>query len=166
MPTRHVRRPDDSPRAESMTDAADEHVSPLRQLMAEATGDAYLAFESLEEARADPHGAVILEGDDGGQIYTVAPAGVVSCAEDALDELLCDLDTICWPHNDWDSARVVFERRAVGAPVAGGMGGGIVTRQAWIHPALVQLELGQEIRDVLSGELDRLSSESRAKRQP
>jgi hypothetical protein len=149
-----------------MTDAAAAHVSPLRQLIADATGDFYLAFASLDEAKADPLGAVILEGDDGGQIYVVVPASVVNCSEDALSELLHDLDRICWPHNDWDSARVVFERRAVGAPVAGGMGGGIVTRQAWIHPALVQLELGQEILDVLSGELERLSSESRAKRQP
>ncbi len=53
------------------------HDSPLRSLMAEATGSTYRSFATLADAKADPDGAVILEGDDGGQIYIVAPADVV-----------------------------------------------------------------------------------------
>jgi hypothetical protein len=61
---------------------------------------------------------VILEGDDGGQIYVVVPARQVGCSEEALTWLLHDLDQISWPGNDEGSARVVFERVAVGTGVA------------------------------------------------
>lgn len=149
----------------SMGDAADRHRSVLRELMAEAFGGAYVAFETLDEARADREGAVILEGDDGGQIYVVVPAEQVVCSQAILTWLLYDLDRISWPGNDEDSARVVFERVAVGSGVAGGMGGGVVINGVWIHAELVRLGLGDEIRAVLGGDLGRLSAESRAKRR-
>ena|SRR5215467_10700836 len=149
-----------------MGDAADRHRSVLRELMAEAVGDGYVAFETLDEARADPEGAVILEGDYGGQIYVVVPARQVVCSQAALTSLLHDLDRISWPRNAEDSARVVFERAAVGAGVPGGMGGGVALNGGWIHQELVRLGLGDEIRAVLRGDLDRLPAESRAKRQP
>jgi hypothetical protein len=148
-----------------MNDAADQHRSPLRELMAEAAGSAYFAFETLSEAKADPEGVVILEGDDGGQIYIVVPAQQVLCAYKALTRLLHDLDRISWPWNDDNSARIVFERVRRGSDVAGGMGGGIATRDAWIHPELVRLGLDGEIRAVLRGEIVRLSAKSRAKRR-
>ncbi len=130
--------------------------------MAEATGSTYRSFATLADAKADPDGAVILEGDDGGQIYIVAPADVVDCSEAVLDLLLRDLDAICWPGNYDDMARVVFERRPIGTDVSGGMGGGAVTHDVWVHPALVHLGIAPEIRQVLAGALDRLSSEARA----
>ncbi len=133
--------------------------------MAEATGRAYTAFETLDSAKADPDGAVVLEGDDGGQLYVVVPARQVLCPEEALGQLLRDLDAISWPGNDDDMARVVYERRPVGAPVAGGMGGAVVGSNAWIHPKIERLGLSDEIRAVISGQLVRLSAESRAKRR-
>jgi hypothetical protein len=144
-----------------MNHAADQHRSPLRELMAETVGRSYVAFDTLAEAKADPAGTVILEGDDGGQIYAVVPAQQVLCDQEALTVLLRDVDRISWPGNDDDSARAVFERVAAGAPVAGGMGGGVATREAWIHPELIRLGLDDEMRAVLRGELDRLSAKVR-----
>jgi hypothetical protein len=120
----------------------------------------------LSEAKADPEGVVILEGDYGGQIYVVVQAEQVLCSQKTLSWLLHDVDRISWPGSYDDSARIVFERVAAGAPVAGGMGGGIATRDAWIHPELVRLGLDDEIRAVLRGEIDRLSAKCRAKRRP
>jgi hypothetical protein len=150
----------------SMTDASnDQHESALRKLMALAEGRSYVGFASLAETKADPNGVVILEGDDGGQIYVVARAEQVSCSPAALDQLLHDLDLINWEGNEEDSARIVFERKTVGAGIAGGMGGAIVTREIWVHPTLILLELDDEIRAVLHGELERMSPESRAHRR-
>lgn len=128
--------------------------SLLRSLMAEAAGTDYGSFGSLAEARADPDGVVILEGDMGGQIYLVVRAIQVACSEDALEQLLRDLDAREWPRNDADMARVCFERKPIGGPVAGGMGGGVVTEGVWVHPRLRALE--QDIAEVLSGKRVRL----------
>lgn len=127
----------------------------MRSMMAEAAGTDYQPFGSLAEARADPDGVVVLEGDMGGQIYLVVRAAEVACSEDALEQLLRDLDAREWPNNDSDMSRVCFERRLTGAPVAGGMGGGIVTEGAWVHPRLRVLE--REISEVLGGKRMRLS---------
>jgi hypothetical protein len=131
-----------------MGDDTDRHRSVLRELMTEAAGGAYVAFETLDKARADPGGAVILEGDDGGQIYVVAPAQQVVCSQANLTSLLHDLDRISWPGNDEDAARIVFERVAVGSGVAGGMGGGVVINGVRIRPQLDRLGLGDEIRAI------------------
>ena len=91
---------------------------------------------SLAEARAAPDGVVILEGDWGGQIYVVAPAARVACEEAALDRLLRDLDAIAWPENDPGGASIRYERLRAGEAVPGGMGGGEVREDVWIHPEL------------------------------
>jgi hypothetical protein len=64
----------------------------------------------LSEAKADPEGVVILEGDYGGQIYVVVQAEQVLCSQKTLSWLLHDLDRISWPGSYDDSARIVFER--------------------------------------------------------
>jgi hypothetical protein len=135
-------------------------------MMAEATAAPYVWFESLVEAQRDSDGAVIPEGDDGGQIYVAFPARAVKCTAVVLDQLLWDLDAICWPENDEDMARVVFERRAIGEGVAGGMGGGLVTPDGWIHPTLVNLGIEPQVRAVLAGRSERLPYEARTLRQP
>jgi hypothetical protein len=133
--------------------------------MAHATGSDYVSFGSLAEAQADPDGCVILEGDDGGQLYLVVHAKEVQCDEVTLSTLLRDLDAISWPANDDDMARVVYERRPVGTTVAGGMGGGVLAASAWIHPSLGSLGLADEVRAVLLGRQERLRAELRALRR-
>jgi hypothetical protein len=140
--------------------------SPVRHLMGATGGPDYRSFGTLVEAQAHPDGCVVLEGDDGGQIYAVFPAHEVLCGQPTLETLLRDLDSICWPGNDLDSACVFFEAQPLGTPVIGGMGGGIVQDGGWIHPNLVALGLAEEIFAVARGSQERLSERARALRQP
>jgi len=133
-----------------------EHESGVRRLVAEGSGVPYRALRSLAEAQASPDGVVVLEGDDGGQVYVVCPAALVRCSEAALEQLLRDLDGRAWPHNPPDMARVFFERHAVGEPIWGGMGGGQATGDLWVHPEFASAGLEPAIRAVLGGQRPRL----------
>ena len=104
---------------------------------------------SLAEARAVADGVVILQGDRGGQIYVIAPAARVVCDEAALARLLRDLDEIAWPGSDPAAATLGYERLGEGETVPGGMGGGKVTGDVWVHPELRPYE--EAIRAVLAG---------------
>jgi hypothetical protein len=112
----------------------------------------YRALTSLDEAQSYSDGVVILEGDDGGQVYVVSPAAMVRCSDEALEDLLRDLDKIAWPHNPPDMARVFFERHEVGEPIWGGMGGATVIADIWIHPEFVEAGLQGAIRAVIEGQ--------------
>ena len=129
-----------------------DHESGVRRLTADAKGQPYVALRSLAEAQALPDGAVVLEGDYGGQIYVVAPAARVCCSEPALEALLSDIDALEWA--DPDGARLYYERHVVGAPVTGGMGGGVFTQDVWVHPKLNTLPA--TIVDVLAGRRARI----------
>lgn len=133
--------------------------------MAGVNGEEYFSFASLDDARADAEGAVVLDGDHGGQIYLAFPATVVTCSQSALDALLRDLDSIAWPNNGDDTARVTYERHALGDGVMGGMGGGVVTPDGWVHPEFYRLGIASEIRAVLAGERPRLSEAALAVRR-
>jgi hypothetical protein len=113
-----------------------DHESGVRRMIADAAGRPYRAFRTLAEARADPDGIVVFEGDYGGQIYAVCPAGAVRCSEDDLRVLLRDLDSFEW--DDAGGARVFFEALPMGSIVPGGMGGGRVEEGLWVHPRLAQ----------------------------
>jgi hypothetical protein len=127
--------------------------------MADAAGRAYVAFRDLAEAQADPDGVVILEGDEGGQIYVVFPASAVRAPELALNQLLLDLDAIAWPGQP-DMARITYERRSVGVGISGGMGGGVVEPNGWIHEEFVRLGMEEEIRAVIDASRDRIAPRS------
>jgi hypothetical protein len=131
--------------------------STARRMFTLANGGTYEAFASLDDARREPDGAVVLEGDYGGQIYVTAPARLVACDEATLERLLRDLDAIAWQHNSPDAAAVYFERHPVGAGVAGGMGGAAVMEGIWIHEEFVKLGLDEEIRAVVRGERDHIT---------
>jgi len=133
-------------------DVLPEHESGVRRMVSDARDVPYQPLRSLDEARSLSKGVVILEGDDGGQIYVVCPSSLVRCSAETLNDLLRDLDTIAWPHNDPDAARVFYERLSIGAPVCGGMGGAVVTNDVWIHGDFVNLKLDRAIREVISGQ--------------
>ena len=114
-----LARPPATRHAKRVSERLPEHESGLRRLIADASADAYIAFKSLAEAQAHPDGVVVLEGDDGGQIFAVFPAAQVRCSIAVLEQLLRDLDDIAWPGNDTDASRVVYECRRLGAAVAG-----------------------------------------------
>ena len=129
--------------------------SPLRRMMAETGAVDYHPLSSLAAAQADPQGIVVLEGDDGGQVYLVCPARDIACSEEKLQQLLVDLDEIEWPGNDDPSMRrVYYESRGVGEGVPVGTGGGQVTKGLWLHPRLARQSLVNLIRDVLLGKRD------------
>ena len=129
-----------------------EHESPLRRMMADAQGQPYAALQSLSDAKAAADGVVILEGDDGGQIYAVARAADVKCTEETLQLLLHDLDAQEW--NDPSMAHIFYERRSIGEGVGGGMGGGMVADALWVHDRLHHLK--DRIASVLNGERPRI----------
>ncbi len=81
-----------------------------------------------------------------GSLYSSA-ALIVRCQEKVLHELLADVDAREWA--DPEGARVFYERHAADSWVAGGMGGGAVAEDLWVHPRLSGLRL--EITDVLAG---------------
>jgi hypothetical protein len=124
-----------------------DHQSGVRSLIASSHGEEHVAYHSLQEAKFDPDGVVIFEGDYGGQIYLVARAQYVCCSEAQLQSLLLELDASAWA--DPEGTRVYFESLPVGTGVAGGMGGGTVAAEVWVHADLRPHE--PAIRGVLLG---------------
>jgi hypothetical protein len=127
---------------------------PLAAFQAEASGQLYQQLPTLAKAKEYDDGVVILQGDDGGQIYLVCRATDVNCSVEALEQLLVDLDEIAWPGNDPNSRRIYYERRPTGSAIAGGMGGGRVSETPWIHKKLASQ--ASVILRVLRGEMVRI----------
>jgi hypothetical protein len=124
--------------------------------MAEASGKAYVAAETLVAARDYPDSVVIFEGDYGGAIYLTIPVREVACDEPALTNLLSDIDKMCW--SDCSGALVVYEIVPVGGGVPGGMGGGRVIDGLWLHPKVEALGMREDIQQVLNGRRERIDT--------
>ncbi len=73
----------------------------------------------------------------------------MTCDEAALARLLRELDGAAWPGSDGSGAEIGYERLREGERVPGGMGGGEVTGDVWIHEELRAREA--VIREVLAG---------------
>jgi hypothetical protein len=127
---------------------------PLASFQAEVSGNPYRPLSSLAKAKQHNDGVLILQGDDGGQIYVVARATQVKCSVEMLEQLLIDLDAIAWAGNDANSRRIYYERRPIGSTVAGGMGGGFVSQTPWVHEKFVKL--APAVLAVLRGERTRI----------
>jgi hypothetical protein len=123
--------------------------------MAEARGDEYVGFASLEAARSHSDATAILEGDDGGTIYLTVPVRHVRCDEQRLHQLLLDIDARYW--RDATMAHLAYETRRVGDTVAGGMGGGHVADGVWLHPKIEELDIRAAVEAILRGERARLT---------
>jgi hypothetical protein len=114
-------------------------------------GEDYVVYTSAAVAAADPDAALVMEGDWGGQIYLACPLRVVRANERTLKRLLADLDHIAWESNGGEGAEMRYERLPVGAVVDGGMGGGLVSEDIWIHEEFSDLDLAEAIREVIRG---------------
>jgi hypothetical protein len=123
------------------------HHSPVRSMWAHGHGFPYVAFESLEEARNNPHAAIVMEGDSGGQIYLTCPVSIVRCDQDTLNKLLNDLNDLSWG----DGEGLYYEVLPPGTGVGGGMGGGIVLDQVWLHEEFEQMQLRSEVEEIIAG---------------
>ncbi|GAA1442946.1 hypothetical protein [Leifsonia poae] len=94
--------------------------------------DGSAIYQSWTEARSDPDAAVVISGDDGGTIYLSVPLRLVRCNGEALARLAAELDATVW--DDPTSLGVNIEHLPVGSGIPGGMGGGIVVDDVWLHP--------------------------------
>ena len=156
--------PSDSPSPSeelSSGEPAPEHERLVGRLVADAHGESYDAFRSLDDAKKADQAAVVMQGDYGGSIYLTCPARLVLCDEATLRQLLFELDTLYW--NDPDGAGLYYERVPVGVGIAGGTGGGIVTEGVWIHPDIEAQGRGvrQAVESVLFGRRASLSMKPR-----
>lgn len=101
---------------------------------------------SLEEARKCKNAYVILEGDDGGWNYVVAPMTMVNCSEQALKDLLRTIDPT-------DAAHVYYVEAALGEIVVSRVSEQptiFATEDVWIKPDL-PANLYNLVRRVLAG---------------
>jgi hypothetical protein len=136
---------------------------------AEAAGARYIAFKSLNEARAHPDSALIMEADSGGQILLTCPVDKVHAREESLQWLLCDLENISWgpgglsDDNIPYDARIYYEPLPPGSGVGGGMRGGCVLEGPWIHEELEKLGLRPQIVEILEGKRERLQPQAGVK---
>lgn len=153
-PTR-CRLPQDSPLDPFFPNAKrlPNHESAVRRFISDAHGLAYNPLHSLEEARIYDDGIIVFEGDNGGQIYLVAPASQVMCSEKTLKHLLDQLDEIERPSGDGCEAHIYYERKPVGTGIPGGMGGGAVTGDIWLHPRIAQRGIDAAIYGVIAGRI-------------
>ncbi|HEV7564925.1 MAG TPA: hypothetical protein VGO31_03075 [Microbacteriaceae bacterium] len=126
-----------------------DHESAVRRMVADAHGGGYTAIESLDEAKATPDAAIVMEGDYGGSIYLTCPAHLVRCDEGTLRQLLHDLDEQDW--NDPEGVGLRYEVAPVGSGIAGGTGGGVVTDHVWFHPDLEAQGLRERAEAVITG---------------
>jgi len=124
---------------------------PLGRFMADVHATALRPLTSFAEAKEVQDGVVILQGDDGGQVYVARSASLVSCSESTLEQLLVDLDELAWPRNDVDMRRIYYGQLPAGSGIPGGMGGGRITDVPWVHSNFIDRGLGPAILDVLRG---------------
>jgi hypothetical protein len=106
--------------------------SRLRRLMTESQGHQTPIYLSWEEARNDPDAAVVISGDDGGTVYLTVPLRLVHCSAQAIAQFATELDATAW--NDPTALEVTVEHLPVGSSVPGGMCGGLVVDDVWLHP--------------------------------
>ena len=132
-----------------------EHESTLRLMVAHAQGHAYRSLRSLAEAREVTDATLVFEGDYGGTIYLTCPVWQIACSEATLRSLLEDIDARYW--REPNGAGLYFEVFPVGRRVPGGVGGGLVLEDVWVHPRLDQKGISAgDIADVVHGKRPRL----------
>ncbi len=112
----------------------------VRRFWAEIYGQEYIAYDSLEQAKRDPDGVIVLSGDYGTTVLLTAPAHLVRCDTETLVTLVSDLDAVSWMSGDPAIATVAFERHPVGTSIEGGWGGGIVADGVWTNPQRLSAE--------------------------
>lgn len=75
---------------------------------------------------------LVLQGDYGGQIYLTVPKSLVGANADART-LLAELDAKAWDCNEGEGASVYLHTATKNNGVSGGMGGGELTNELWLH---------------------------------
>jgi len=108
--------------------------SAVRKMVADSKLENYTPFENLLEAKKYKEAYLIMEGDYGGQIYLTIPVEKIQCSEKNLFDLLNYLDDLSWKYSE--GAKLFYEKIKEKTIVAGGMGGGVITSDLWVHSDL------------------------------
>lgn len=126
--------------------------SPLRRIIADAKGYDYRIAENLQEARTKEGYYLVMEGDDGGQIYLSYPASLVQCDENTLEKILIIIDENQWSNFDNTMRRFTFERFDSDRIIPGGMGGGFTLKDdLWVHEEIADAKL--QLKEILMRKL-------------
>ncbi|MBP1763149.1 MAG: hypothetical protein H6Q65_207 [Firmicutes bacterium] len=132
-----------------------EHFSPVRYVLSHAKKDvSYQPLANFFEAKNVDNAVVIMEGDSGGQIYLTCPMKLVKCDEKTLEKLLDYLDDIAWACNEGDGKGIYYEVKQPMEGVWGGMGGGIVLSELWVHDEFKEIK--DKIKNVIEGKCEEL----------
>ena len=84
---------------------------------------------------------MVMEGDDGGQIYLSCPASLVQCDKYALEKILIIIDENQWSNFDKTMRRITFERFDSDRIIPGGMGGGFTLKDdLWVHEEIADIK--------------------------
>jgi hypothetical protein len=128
------------------------HESSVRRVVSDAHNLPYYPLKDIQEARKYEDAIMVFEGDTGGQIYLVCPVQMVNCSSETLRKLLLYLDEIAWPNSDDSERGIFFERKKVGEIIIGGMGGGRVEQDLWVHDEFKHMK--GKIKNVITGKVD------------
>lgn len=128
--------------------------SAVRKMISQSDNSQYKALGSLREAKEIKNSYIIMEGDDGGQIYLVCPVEEALCDEGTLQNLLKELDEKIW--NDITMAHLLYEVHKPDSTIEGGMGGGVAGKNLWVHKDLENLK--DRISKVLKAEITSLNN--------
>lgn len=159
-----------------MDDAFDDIPETMVQeatgMMAKARTARTERLTDLAAVKRHPHGTVILRSTMADHPYVVCDGAIVACSEDALWQLLSDLDHIIWS----DGGEVMPPlppgyRLPDGGPSGGATilyaaltyddadaseDGGATAGGMWVHPDFHLRELTDRIADVVEGTVPRL----------
>jgi hypothetical protein len=104
-----------------------EHARVCGVIEEKSSGIPYTPLKNLEEAKNHPDSVIIFEGDYGGIIYATIPVSMIKCSEEELESVLEILG------EGEEGNAIFYERKAIGEPVPGGLGGGLIIDGLWIH---------------------------------
>jgi len=113
------------------------HDDPMKKIVATSHSKEYKSLKNLDQAKKTKNAYVVMQGDDGGQIYLVCPVIKVACGEADLRLLLETIDNAAW--KDMSMAGLYYEIYQPNSKVTGGLGGGSATNDLWIHPNLEKM---------------------------
>ncbi len=110
---------------------------PPIQNVRSLTDNGFEPIESYLSAKKVEGAYVVMHGDDGGQVYLTVPLANVRASEKNLEKLLAEIDSHAW--NDPRTRLLYYEKGFSGKKLVGGMGGGQMQDNLWVHPKLEEL---------------------------
>lgn len=131
----------------------------IRGWMYEIHGQNLVRYASLEDARNDPDGAVVLSGEYGVAVFLTASARLVRCDTELLVTLVSDLDAVSTLNGDPLVATVAFERHPIGTRIWGGGEGGVVTDGVWTSPVRLNAPVRVQAGEVVLGQRPRVDGD-------